>query len=435
MLLEFKMSNFKSFREEMDFKMTPVSIKDLEYSLITKEVKGKEIKALSSAAIYGPNSAGKTNIIGGMEVFRSIILNGNIKNKENITSPNIAANKLELIPNIDNDEKEPVSFYIKFVTQDMIIEFNLSMELGTFLDSEYNRKIINEELYINNDLIYKRNDSLKIGKIEVIKDYLIDEFSKDTAERIASTNLDNKELLFNGIFKTLYSKRIFDIIYEWFKDKFKIVYHTDMIQYSPIISSDNEKNKYYIDKDLNKAVKDFGLTSKQIAYPVNENKDQIEPLSVIDWKDGSVILPAEIFESFGTIRFLNIFPMILMTIDNGATLVIDELDASIHPMAIMNIINIFHNDEINIKGAQLIFNTHNPIFLNNALLRRDEIKFVEKEEKGSTHYSLSDFGTNGENGVRNKEDYIKNYFVNKYGAIKNIDFSEIFMNKLERDNK
>lgn len=419
----------------MDFKMTPVSIKDLEYSLITKEVKGKEIKALSSAAIYGPNSAGKTNIIGGMEVFRSIILNGNIKNKENITSPNIAANKLELIPNIDNDEKEPVSFYIKFVTQDMIIEFNLSMELGTFLDSEYNRKIINEELYINNDLIYKRNDSLKIGKIEVIKDYLIDEFSKDTAERIASTNLDNKELLFNGIFKTLYSKRIFDIIYEWFKDKFKIVYHTDMIQYSPIISSDNEKNKYYIDKDLNKAVKDFGLTSKQIAYPVNENKDQIEPLSVIDWKDGSVILPAEIFESFGTIRFLNIFPMILMTIDNGATLVIDELDASIHPMAIMNIINIFHNDEINIKGAQLIFNTHNPIFLNNALLRRDEIKFVEKEEKGSTHYSLSDFGTNGENGVRNKEDYIKNYFVNKYGAIKNIDFSEIFMNKLERDNK
>ena len=435
MLLEFKMSNFKSFREEMDFKMTPVSIKDLEYSLITKEVKGKEIKALSSAAIYGPNSAGKTNIIGGMEVFRSIILNGNIKNKENITSPNIAANKLELIPNIDNDEKEPVSFYIKFVTQDMIIEFNLSMELGTFLDSEYNRKIINEELYINNDLIYKRNDSLKIGKIEVIKDYLIDEFSKDTAERIASTNLDNKELLFNGIFKTLYSKRIFDIIYEWFKDKFKIVYHADMIQYSPIISSDNEKNKYYIDKDLNKAVKDFGLTSKQIAYPVNENKDQIEPLSVIDWKDGSVILPAEIFESFGTIRFLNIFPMILMTIDNGATLVIDELDASIHPMAIMNIINIFHNDEINIKGAQLIFNTHNPIFLNNALLRRDEIKFVEKEEKGSTHYSLSDFGTNGENGVRNKEDYIKNYFVNKYGAIKNIDFSEIFMNKLERRKK
>ena len=106
---------------------------------------------------------------------------------------------------------------------------------------------------------------------------------------------------------------------------------------------------------------------------------------------------------------------------------VDELDASIHPMAIMNIINIFHNDEINKKGAQLIFNTHNPIFLNNSLLRRDEIKFVEKEENGSIQYSLADFGTNGVGGVRNTEDYLKNYFVNKYGAIKDIDFSEIFI--------
>ncbi len=117
-----------------------------------------------------------------------------------------------------------------------------------------------------------------------------------------------------------------------------------------------------------------------------------------------------------------------MTIKMGATLVVDEFDASIHPMTIMNIINIFHNDEINIKGAQLIFNTHNPIFLNNALLRRDEIKFVENEDKGSILYSLSDCGTNGNKGVRNTEDYMKNYFINKYGAIRDIDFSNIFKN-------
>ena len=113
----------------------------------------------------------------------------------------------------------------------------------------------------------------------------------------------------------------------------------------------------------------------------------------------------------------------------GATLVIDELDASIHPMAIMNIINIFHNDEINKKGAQLIFNTHNPIFLNKDLFRRDEIKFVEKDSNGSIHYSLSDFGTSGSKGVRNTEDYMTNYFMNKYGAIQDIDFSDIFTNE------
>jgi AAA15 family ATPase/GTPase len=116
--------------------------------------------------------------------------------------------------------------------------------------------------------------------------------------------------------------------------------------------------------------------------------------------------------------------------DTGAMLVIDEFDASIHPMALMSIINIFHNDEINVNHAQLIFNTHNPIFLNSNLFRRDEIKFVERDDETyiSTLYSLSDFKTSGEKGVRKHEDYLKNYFVNQYGAIKDIDFTSIFEN-------
>ena len=434
MLLEFRMKNFKSFKEEMDFKMLPTRIKDLEYSLITKNIKGNEVKALSSAAIYGPNSSGKTNLIGGMEVFRSIILSGNIMNKENITTPNTAVNNLELIPNIRSNEKEPVSFYIKFVSQDLMIEYRISIELGKFLESHYDRKIVEEALYINNVLIYERTNQLKIGKIEEIKDYLIENFSNDTAEKIAKTNLDDKELFLNGMFKTLYSKKIYDIIYEWFREKFRIIYHADKMYITPIIASNSKEKKYYIDRTLNKALKDFGLTSENIAYPINRDKEQTDPLSMVKLDDGTVVLPAEVFESFGTIRFLNIFPLILMAIKTGATLVIDELDASIHPMAIMNIINIFHNDEINTKGAQLIFNTHNPIFLNNSLLRRDEIKFVEKDDNGSIHYSLSDFKTNGEKGVRNSEDYMKNYFINKYGAIKNIDFSDIFSN-MEGNNK
>ncbi|MNC79249.1 hypothetical protein D3C75_1316750 [compost metagenome] len=74
----------------------------------------------------------------------------------------------------------------------------------------------------------------------------------------------------------------------------------------------------------------------------------------------------------------------------------------------MSIVNIFHNDELNTQNAQLIFNTHNPIFLTSNLFRRDEIKFVERDEEtfSSTHYSLSDFGTSGEKAVRQGGDYI-----------------------------
>ncbi len=116
-------------------------------------------------------------------------------------------------------------------------------------------------------------------------------------------------------------------------------------------------------------------------------------------------------------------------------MVVDEFDPSIHPMALMNIITLFHNDELNTRKAQLVFNTHNPIFLNSNLFRRDEIKFVDRDDEThcSTHYSLSDFGTAGAKGVRLTEDYMKNYFVDRYGAIKSIDFASVIKNYLEKN--
>ena len=121
---------------------------------------------------------------------------------------------------------------------------------------------------------------------------------------------------------------------------------------------------------------------------------------------------------------MNEFPLVIKALVNGGTLVIDEFDGSIHPEVIMSIILAFHNDEINKHHAQLIFTTYNPIFLDASLLRRDEIKFVERNvQNNSIHYSLSDFKT--ASGVRKGEDYMSNYFVNRYGAIKDIDFSSI----------
>ena len=100
MLLEFKTKNYKSFVEEASFSMVAApKQKGLDYSLMKTKIKGKEIKGLSSSVIYGPNAAGKTNIIGAMDVLRAIVLRGNIRNSEEKSSPNPAAAALELIPN------------------------------------------------------------------------------------------------------------------------------------------------------------------------------------------------------------------------------------------------------------------------------------------------------------------------------------------------
>ena len=159
-----------------------------------------------------------------------------------------------------------------------------------------------------------------------------------------------------------------------------------------------------------------------MGYKPARDKEESELYSILT---NNASIPAEVFESYGTIRFINEFPLVIYVLLNGGTLVMDEFDASIHPMALMNIIGIFHNDDINKNHAQLIFNTHNPIFLNSSLLRRDEIKFMERDEDTgeSIHYALSDFKT--ADGIRKGEDYMNRYFVSRYGAIKDVDFSPI----------
>jgi AAA15 family ATPase/GTPase len=198
--------------------------------------------------------------------------------------------------------------------------------------------------------------------------------------------------------------------------------------------SDSKKRSVFVEKTLNEAAALFGVNSNALGYVLDGEHEEAQLCSLFKGDVESTAIPVELFESYGTIRFINLFPLILQTLRHGGILIVDEFDASMHPMALMNIITVFHNDELNTHKAQLVFNTHNPIFLNSNLFRRDEIKFVDRDDEShySTHYSLSDFGTAGANGVRKTEDYMKNYFVDRYGAIKSIDLAPVirdFLNK------
>lgn len=430
MLLEFKTSNYKSFKEEMVFSLIPApKQKGLDYSVLRVSIDHKLFKVLSSAVIYGPNASGKTNIIGAMDSFKAIVLRGHIRNEEDISAPNVASNTLELIPNNSCSETLPVDFSIKFIENNFLIEYSFSAVLGRFLESEYPRKIISETLFVNRELIFDRNGSLNFGSFNPIKNLLVNAFEENAvgAVSLAQSNLSDDELFLMNGFKTMFSAKLVTLISNWLDQKFMVIYRADALH---IIKkfSDPKKKSIYIEKTLNEAANYFGINSNALGYVVKGDDTEAKLCSLFKDKENSTAISAEIFESYGTIRFVNMFPLVVNALLNGGTLVVDEFDASIHPMALMSIINIFHNDDINIHNAQLIFNTHNPIFLNSNFFRRDEIKFVERnvETHCSNHYSLSDFGTVGKGGVRKNEDYMKNYFVDRYGAISDIDFTPIF---------
>ena len=435
MLLQFKAENFKSFLDEMDFSMTPApKQKDLEYSILEHKIGNKTYKGLCSAIIYGPNASGKTNIISAMDVFKEIVLKGNIRNSDELRSPNISEGKLELIPNNLNRYPKPTKFYIRFVEGELLVEYELKIDLGLFLDRNYQRKIEFESLRINDKTIYERTDRIEFFNLKSIEKYLITEFreNEDSAKAIARNNLNETELFLTNGFKMMFSSKIVSFILEWFEEKFIVIYRADAAEIKSKLDN-TEGGKIFINRTTNDAAKLFGINSNALGYVVPE--DGREPQLCSIFKDNGVAIPAKHFESYGTVRFINIFPLILKALVEGSVLVMDEFDANIHPMGLMNIINIFHDDDINKKNAQLIFNTHNPIFLNANIVRRDEIKFVERDDEThlSAHYSLSDFKTSGSNGVRKADDYLKHYFLGRYGAVKEIDFYDLF-ETLIKDN-
>ena len=424
MLIDFKFGNYKSFLNEAHFSMKPAKRQTgIDYSIQNETIGKKQYKGLCSSVVYGPNASGKTNLIGAMETLRAIILRGNIANADGISSPNIAAYSLEWIPNCFAENQSTI-FEIKFTEGDFIFEYSFVANLGGFMDKESARKIEKEKLYINEKLVFDRGDDFTFNISSINMEYS-NSGSFDnikTIIEIAKNGLNDQDLFLCNGFKTTFSKELYSIIYNWFANKFMVIYRSDSVQLMRRFA-DPKSNTIYIEKTITDAAKMFGITSNALGYQQQSKEDDPVLLSVFSNEKPPV--PAEYFESYGTIRFINEFPLVIRALLTGATLVMDEFDASIHPMALMNIINIFHNDEININHAQLIFNTHNPIFLDSTLFRRDEIKFVERDEttNNSVIYSLSDFKT--ANGVRKGEDYMNNYFISRYGAIKDVDFSKI----------
>jgi hypothetical protein len=311
------------------------------------------------------------------------------------------------------------------VDQGLLVDYSVKADIGSFLDVDYKRKIIEEKLSINEKLVFLRNEELIVELPSVIKAYVNKSIKRKTPKmlELAKDSLSDTELFLNNGFKSIYAQELVKKILDWVDRKFIVVYRSDDLRIVRKLA-DPKANTIYVERTLTEAAKAFGITGNALGYKLIGDKEGEEAVlySVLD---GNKAIPAEVFESYGTIRFVNEFPLVIYALLNGGTLIMDEFDASIHPMALMNIINIFHNDDVNRNGAQLVFNTHNPIFLSSDLLRRDEIKFVERDEKTgySEHYALSDFRT--ADGIRKGEDYMNNYFVSRYGAIKEVDFSQI----------
>lgn len=321
----------------------------------------------------------------------------------------------------------------------MLLDF--SSEFESFLSGRRaaaEKKLEVVAIQVNENLIFKREkNQVSCSNLTKIRAFLPKGGTRldGTRSALIANSLQREELFLTNGFKSIVSPSLVARILDWFSHQFLVVCHAEAMTVSPALSS-KQNSPVPLPDYFKEAMKNFGVAGHALGYVAQSEGQGAELCSFVNdptKKDKLQGISAKVFESYGTIRFAQLYPLIERTLITGAVLAIDEFDASIHPMALINIVNCFHNDEINIHGAQLIFSTHNPIFLNSNYYRRDEIKFVEKDKatQGSVQYSLSDFGTKGKDGVRKNEDYLKNYFINRYGALVSIDFTDVFKHAVE----
>lgn len=432
MLIKYVFQNFRSFKGKTQLDMGAGPQRTLDENLIRQN----GLRILPSAVIYGANASGKSNIIMSLALMREIVLQGSLE----ASSPDL--NNLELYPFAHSSDRNPMLFEVEFINQDS--HFLYSFEVMTKLFDKEKRQITSEQLWIKNNKgmiqIFERD----LQRVAIKRDKKVlsliqyDEKLLTEFENKINKNLDQAELFLTHAFKTVVSSEIADKVIDFFKNKLMVVSDFTLKKANLTFSIADMPDKDFLawNKTLDGFVKNADFGPQRILFKSQKTEDEhsadMQLVSIYKSGKRDVMVPAELMESRGTLKLLDFAIPFETLFAKGGTFVLDEFDAAIHPELIKGIIALFNDQSVNKKGAQLIFTTHNPIYLNNKIFRRDQIKFVEKDKDTfeSTIYSLADFGSTD---VRNDQNYLINYFKGKYGTLPYIDFSKLFSVKAKEE--
>lgn len=427
MLIDYRFSNFRSFKEQTSLSM----IAGRQTTLNNNLIRDYNLRIIPSAVIYGANASGKSNIIMSLAVMKDIVLAGSL----DANLPNLK--NLELFPFAYQTAEKPIRFEIDFIHGGRRFEFGFAIEVTPF--KKKTRKIVSESLvcmdkFEERTIIYTRDEE----KIEINKGkkaLSIIEFDEKLLRQFETKineNIDSSELFLSRAFKSTISNEIADMVLDFFREKLLVVSDFTLMKTNLTFSLEDLPNKDYFvwNKILDGFVKKADFGPQGIAYKSIKSDDKesssMELVSIYEYHDETIVIPAELMESRGTIKLIDFAIPFEKLFHSGGVFILDEFDAAIHPELVKGILALFNDSDMNKAGAQLIFTTHNPIYLNNKIFRRDQILFVEKDTDSyeSVIYSLADFGSEE---VRNDHNYLINYFKGNYGALPFIDFSKLLV--------
>ena len=416
MLVNFTVKNYRSFKEERTFSMEASSIEEHEGSVI----KAGNQRLLPLTIIYGANSSGKSNLIMALGVMRHVV-------KESVRLNESDPLLYDPFALDEISRSAPTLFEAQFIQGENRYRYGF----------EYTKKeIVSEWLYEN-----------RLGEEEVelfvrSKD-VIEVSEKAFPEGRGKEDLTNANRLFLSLVAQLKGEKSNVVMACVGECNMVSGIETERYEnftfemFMEHLNGADEAQTFFKELQLgfnSFSVKKTDITTEKLASLPELKRQQVEKeMSTHTFveaitthniynEDGQVLREDDFYsddmESDGTKKVIELSGPIFDTLINGKTLIVDELDAKLHPLLTRNIVLLFMDPERNKHGPQLIFATHDTNLLDLSVLRRDQIWFAEKDKVESTDiYSLVEFEEDGQEEPNNKHDIERDYIRGRYGAI------------------
>jgi uncharacterized protein len=419
MLIEFRVANFRSIREEQVLSLVASRAdKELETSLIDVTLPGMaKTRYLRGAAIYGHNASGKTNILLAFEYVVGLVMNSAVGLKPG-DGTGTEPFKLDAV-SIDKPSRFEMTFVmdtvrylygVSLTAERVIEEYLVAYPKG--LPQKWFRRVYDHE---------KRQYNWDPPSSFFKADASLQERTRD-----------------NSLFLSVgpqFNDAQLTTVYRWFKGHVRFMKLSSDYSLQPsytaqrLLRGDDSKNILNLlrsadiaivdasieEKDINLDSLRETLSAKAFSELVSESsgKKSFEVSLLHATGEGSPVgLNYAQEESAGTRRLFALAGPWMDILEHGYLVLIDEFETSLHPLLVKELIRLMQDPKTNPKGAQIIFTTHSPTLLDTDLFRRDQIWFTEKDETGATRlYPLSDYQP------RKGEAIAKGYLAGRYGAI------------------
>lgn len=409
MLLEFRVRNFRSIRDEQVLNLGAASDGELAETHLAPTGLASMPSAVRSAVVYGPNASGKSTLLFALNYMRAVVAESASVIKPGQTF-NVQPFKLDKA-----SAAAPTEFELTFLIDSVRHQYAFSMTP---------ERIVTETL-----VVYRTSRPTQLLHRSLSEDGGTYEY-KFSAHLHGPTKVWQESTRANALFLSTAAQLNSDSlspIFRWITDNIVFLPSGAMVDQAfttAMLATAAGRvtiRDFLAAADISianvEAVQRKGIHNKfvmsegGVAHASREESEFLVPVFEHTTAKGSAKFELH-EESEGTQRLYGLVAPVLDVLRDGRVLVVDELDCSLHTLLVRRLISMFHDPSLNTSGAQLIFSTHDTSLLDHTLFRRDQIWFTEKDADQATRlYPLTDFSP------RKHEAWERGYVSGRYGAV------------------